>query len=78
MSKPRAARDQPRRVLDEASRERRARKALESLEADNHHEDPHDDLVLSKRELSLFQDDSEDAKKGSKKKTRNSEYYKNR
>jgi hypothetical protein len=32
------------RVLDEATRQRRARKALESLESDNFHDDPHADL----------------------------------
>lgn len=36
---------EPRRVLDEATRQRRARKALESLESDNFHDDPHADLV---------------------------------
>ena len=30
-----------RRVMDEASRQRRARKNLESLEQDNFHDDPH-------------------------------------
>ena len=32
------------RVLDEAARRRRARKALEALEQDNFHDDPHADL----------------------------------
>lgn len=32
------------RVLDEATRRRRARKALEALEQDNYHDDPHADL----------------------------------
>jgi len=45
-----------RKVLDEASRRRRARKALESLEADNFHDDPHADLVMSKKALNLFQE----------------------
>jgi len=45
-----------RRVMDEASRQRRARKKLESLEQDNFHDDPHADLVMSKKALSLFQD----------------------
>ena len=57
------------------SRERRARKALENLEQDNFHDDPHADLVMSKKALSLFQD--EDSKKV-KRKTRTSEYYKQR
>lgn len=43
------------RVLDEASRKRRARKALEALEQDNYHEDPHADLVMSKK-IPKFQD----------------------
>ena len=33
-----------RRVLDDASRRRRARKALEALEQDNFHDDPHANL----------------------------------
>lgn len=53
----RPAREVTRRVLDEATRQRRARKALESLEADNFHDDPHADLVMSKKALNLFQDD---------------------
>lgn len=32
------------RILDEATRQRRARKALEALEQDNFHDDPHADL----------------------------------
>ncbi len=40
----RACKDQ-RRILDDATRMRRARKALESLESDNFHDDPHADLV---------------------------------
>ena len=51
----RPAREVTRRVLDEATRQRRARKALESLEADNFHDDPHTDLVMSKKALNLFQ-----------------------
>lgn len=46
------------RVLDEASRRRRARKALEALEQDNFHDDPHSDLVMSKK-LPKFQDNLE-------------------
>lgn len=37
------------RVLDEASRIRRVRKALNALEEDNFHDDPHADLVMSKK-----------------------------
>jgi zinc finger HIT domain-containing protein 1 len=36
-----------RRVLDEAARRRRMRKALEALEQDNFHDDPHADLGKS-------------------------------
>ena len=51
-SKPR---DASKRVLDEATRMRRARKALEALESDNFHDDPHAGLTMSKKALSLFQ-----------------------
>lgn len=40
------------RVLDEAARRRRMRKALEALELDNFHDDPHADL--GKSELDPF------------------------
>lgn len=72
-----------RRVMDEASRQRRARKKLESLEQDNFHDDPHADLVMSKKALSLFQDadgasPSVKSKEKQKRKSRNAEYYKQR
>jgi zinc finger HIT domain-containing protein 1 len=76
-----------RRVLDQASRQRRARKNLESLEQDNFHDDPHADLVMSKKALSLFQDHGGDHggahgskvnKDKNRKKSRNAEYYKQR
>lgn len=35
-----------RKILDEATRSRRIRKALEALEIDNYHEDPFADLGL--------------------------------
>lgn len=35
-----------RRILDEAARRRRARKALEALEQDNFHDDPHANLGM--------------------------------
>jgi hypothetical protein len=54
-SSARIKEQQARRVLDSAARQRRARKALECLEQDNSHEDPHADLVMSKKALSLFQ-----------------------
>lgn len=43
------------RVLDDVSRQRRARKALDALERDNFHDDPHADLVMSKK-IPKFQD----------------------
>lgn len=38
-----------RRILDEAARRRRQRKALEALEQDNFQDDPHADLKMSKK-----------------------------
>ena len=71
-----------RRVMDEASRQRRARKKLESLEQDNFHDDPHADLVMSKKALSLFQDDdaiaSAKQREKNRRKSKNAEYYKQR
>lgn len=72
-----------RRVMDEASRQRRARKKLESLEQDNFHDDPHADLVMSKKALSLFQDgggggSSSKSREKTKRKSRNADYYKQR
>ena len=83
MSKAGSARlkeNNSRRVLDEASRQRRARKALEALEADNNQEDPHADLVMSKKALSLFQDEGGETvqERRPKRKTRTLEYYKQR
>ncbi len=72
--------DPSRRVLDEATRQRRARKALESLEQDNFHDDPHADLVMSKKALNLFQeeDDDAEARKASRKKGKSKDYYRQR
>lgn len=64
-----------RRILDDAARQRRARKAIEALEQDNFHEDPHADLVMSKK-VPKFADSNE--KPTRKKKTRSAEYYKMR
>ena len=66
-----------RRVMDEATRQRRARKALENLEQDNFHDDPHADLVMSKKALMLFQENSEEEKKA-RRKTRTNDYYRQR
>lgn len=43
-----------RRVLDDVARRRRARKAVEALEQDNFHDDPHADLVMSKKVGFIF------------------------
>lgn len=73
-----------RKVMDEATRRRRARKALESLEQDNFHDDPHADLVMSKKALNLFQESGDSPTKevtpktSSKRKSRTTEYYKQR
>lgn len=64
-----------RRVLDDAARKRRARKAIEALEQDNFHDDPHADLVMSKK-VPKFADSNE--KPMRKKKARSAEYYKMR
>lgn len=62
------------RVLDDASRKRRARKALEALEQDNFHDDPHADLVMSKK-VPKFQDNL-DQSKNRKIKRRTADYMK--
>ncbi|KAI4494568.1 PREDICTED: zinc finger HIT domain-containing protein 1 [Polistes canadensis] len=64
------------RVLDDAARKRRQKKALEALEQDNFHDDPHADLVMSKK-VPKFQE-TLDNRGGRKKKTRSAEYYKQR
>merc|ERR1719290_173256 len=76
MGSARIKEQQARRVLDSVARQRRARKALESLEQDNSHDDPHADLVMSKKALSLFQDES--GQRRTKRKARTTEYYKQR
>jgi len=67
-----------RRVLDDAARQRRARKALESLEQDNNCDDPHADLVMSKKALSLFQEEEEVGARKAKRRAKTTEYYKQR
>uniref|UniRef100_A0A2M3ZJ66 Putative zinc finger hit domain-containing protein 1 n=1 Tax=Anopheles braziliensis TaxID=58242 RepID=A0A2M3ZJ66_9DIPT len=64
------------RTLDDAARKRRARKALEALEQDNYHEDPHADLVMSKKVPKFY--DNLDGSAPSKKKnrrTKGADYY---
>ncbi|KAG7208635.1 hypothetical protein KM043_014842 [Ampulex compressa] len=65
------------RVLDDAARKRRQKKALEALEQDNFHDDPHADLVMSKK-VPKFQETLDSRGGGRKKKTRSAEYYKQR
>ncbi|XP_058803600.1 zinc finger HIT domain-containing protein 1 [Phymastichus coffea] len=60
------------RILDEEARNRRQRKALEALEQDNFHEDPHADLVMNKK-IPKF-DDTKNVTR--KRKTRSAEYFK--
>lgn len=61
------------KVLDAATRNRRARRALENLEMDNHQQDPHADIVLNKK-APKFLDTIES--KGRRKKEKSAEYYK--
>ncbi|KAJ8943270.1 hypothetical protein NQ318_017288 [Aromia moschata] len=63
-----------RRVVDETSRKRRHRKVMELLESDNYHDDPHADLVMSKR-IPKFDDNLEQRSTRTKKKERTAEYY---
>jgi len=71
-----------RRVLDDAARHRRAKKALEGLEQDNFHDDPHADLVMSKRapkfQETLLDDLKPEGKSQRRKKARSLEYFKQR
>lgn len=62
-----------RKIVDESSRRRRHRKAMESLETDNYHDDPHADLVMSKK-IPKFEESLESRTRG-KRKERNPEYY---
>ena len=59
-----------RHVIDTATRAKRQKKQLESLENDNFHDDPHFqmDQFLSKKKLPSFSTDSNDSKKRRKSK----------
>lgn len=57
-------REEPRRILDEATRQRRQRKALESLDRDNHLDEPQNELKLS-RNLPKFEEDLNGSGSGS-------------
>lgn len=63
-----------RRIVDETSRKRRQRKVMELLESDNYHDDPHADLVMSKK-IPKFEDNLEHRSTRTKKKERTAEYY---
>ncbi|XP_068244225.1 zinc finger HIT domain-containing protein 1-like [Palaemon carinicauda] len=69
---------QQRRVLDEAVRRRRVRKALEALEQDNFHDDPHANLVMSKKAPRFDESLDGSKNKDRKRRTRNSEHFKQR
>lgn len=62
-----------RRVLDDVTRKRRAKKALEALEQDNYHEDPHADLVMSKK-IPKFSISLENPRRKGRK-SRGADYY---
>lgn len=63
------------RVLDEDSRLRRVSKALRNLENDNFHEDPHGDLVMSKK-VPKFQDSLVEQSRGRKAKRKTMDFVK--
>lgn len=63
------------RILDDVSRIRRARKALLALEQDNFHDDPHADLVMSKK-VPKFQDNLVDQSRSRKGKRKTGDYIK--
>jgi len=68
-----------RRILDQATRKRRSRKALEALEQDNFHDDPHANLVMSKKAPKFEESLEAGRKQDRKRKTRHStEYFKQR
>ncbi|XP_068244168.1 zinc finger HIT domain-containing protein 1-like [Palaemon carinicauda] len=67
-----------RRILDEAARRRRVRKALEALEQDNFHDDPHANLVMSKKAPKFEESLDGNKNKDRKRRTRSTEYFKQR
>lgn len=66
---------QQKRVLDEAARRRRQRKALEALEADNFQDDPHSDLKMSKK-APRFEESMDSSSQAKKKRKSKSEHFK--
>ncbi|XP_067944073.1 zinc finger HIT domain-containing protein 1-like [Watersipora subatra] len=65
-----------RRVLDNASRQRRLRKAIEALEQDNYQDDPHADLKMNKKAPKF--DESMDFSAAKKKRKSRSESFRYR
>jgi len=66
------------RVLDEAARNLRSRRALEALEQDNFHEDPHSDLVMSKKVPKFHDTFRTPTKERRGRRNKTAEYYKNK
>ncbi|RZC42325.1 hypothetical protein BDFB_012475 [Asbolus verrucosus] len=65
--------DKP-RVIDETQRRRRQRKIMELLESDNYQDDPHTDLVMSKK-IPKFEDNLVHRSTRTKKRECTAEYY---
>jgi len=72
------ARAASRVVLDEAARRRRQRKALEALEQDNFHDDPHANLVMHKKAPKFEEALDGRTRPDRKRKARSFEYFKQR
>ncbi|ESN94005.1 hypothetical protein HELRODRAFT_186049 [Helobdella robusta] len=66
---------QARRVLDDAARRRRQRKALDALEEDNFQEDPHADLKMNKK-APKFEEKKETNQQRGKKRKSKSDFFK--
>ncbi|CAG0895684.1 unnamed protein product [Cyprideis torosa] len=65
------------RVLDQATRNRRMRRMLDNLERDNFQEDPHANLSMHKK-APKFEEQLRSEQPKKKKKKRTAEYYKQR
>ncbi|XP_062568746.1 zinc finger HIT domain-containing protein 1-like [Saccostrea cucullata] len=67
---------QQKRVLDDAARRRRQRKALEALEQDNFQDDPHADLKMSKKAPKFEESMESPAPTGKKKRKSKADNFK--
>lgn len=67
---------QQKRVLDDAARRRRQRKALEALEQDNFQDDPHADLKMSKKAPKFEESMETPAQMGKKKRRSKADNFK--